>query len=72
MQRLIMRSKKEPLKIQPQYFLNNAGKKTTVLLDYKTFEQMLERLEDHYLSAQGAKALEEDDEIIDFKKNINN
>lgn len=60
--------KKEKLTIDPQYLINKAGKRTAVMLDIKTFESMLEYLEDDYFGKQAAKLLQEDYEILDFRK----
>lgn len=39
-----------PKKIIPQYIIDKAGKKTAVILDIKTFNKMLDRIEDLYLT----------------------
>lgn len=59
---------KKSLNIAPQYVSDLSGKKTAVLLDIKTFENMLERLEDQYFLQQAQKALLEDDQVVDFHK----
>ncbi len=63
-----MPHKKHPLTIAPQYLIDDLGKKTAVQLDIKTFENMLEMLEDAYFGAKAEQALQEDDEILDFHK----
>lgn len=60
--------KKEKLTIDPQYLINKSGKKTAVVLDIKTFESMLEYVEDEYFGKQAAKLLKEDHEVLDFRK----
>jgi hypothetical protein len=63
--------KKEKLTIDPQYLINKAGKKTAVILDMKTFENILEYVEDDYFGKQAANILLEDDEVLDFRQ-VNN
>lgn len=60
--------KKEKLTIDPQYLVDKAGKKTAVMLDIKTFENILEYVEDEYFGKQAAKLLQEDYEVLDFRK----
>lgn len=57
--------KRDMLEISPRYIVDSAGKKTEVVLDISTFEQMLESLEDLYFGLQAEKALQEGD-FIDF------
>jgi predicted DNA-binding protein len=57
--------RKDVLKISPRYIVDSMGKKTEVILDISTFEQMLENLEDSYFSLQAEQALEKG-EFIDF------
>lgn len=57
--------KKKVLEISPRYIVDSTGKKTAVVLDISTFEQMLEDLEDFYFGLQAEKALKED-EFVDF------
>jgi PHD/YefM family antitoxin component YafN of YafNO toxin-antitoxin module len=63
-----MKNKKNSQNIEPQYIVNNLGKKTAVVLDIKLYEQMLESLEDAYLSAKSDKALATG-KFVEFKKN---
>jgi hypothetical protein len=60
--------KKEKLTIDPQYLINKAGKKTAVVLDMKTFENILEYVEDDYFGKQAANILLEDDEVLNFRQ----
>lgn len=53
------------LEISPQYLVDESGKKTGVLLDIATFEQIIESLEDFYFGLEAMQALQED-EHIDF------
>ena len=54
-----------PLSIlTPQYIIDKAGKKTGVILDIITFEQLLEEIEDIYFAAKAQTALQEKDELI--------
>ncbi|OGB86287.1 hypothetical protein A3J41_01535 [candidate division TM6 bacterium RIFCSPHIGHO2_12_FULL_38_8] len=55
-----MRTKKESLNIAPQYVTDISGKKTAVLIDIKTFENILEQLEDRYFGQKAEKALQDD------------
>lgn len=60
--------KKEKLTINPQYLINKSGKKTAVMLDIKTFETLLEYVEDEYFGKQATKLLKEDYEVLDFRQ----
>jgi hypothetical protein len=51
-------------KITPQYIIDKSGKKTGVILDMPTFEQLLEEIEDLYFGAIAHKALQEENEYI--------
>ncbi len=57
--------KKHILEISPRYIVDDAGKKTEVVLDISTFEQMLESLEDSYFGLKAEQALSED-KFINF------
>lgn len=57
--------KKQVLEISPRYIIDSSGKKTEVVLDISTFEQMLENLEDLYFGLKAEKTLAEG-EFIDF------
>jgi len=61
-------------KLTPQYIVNKAGKKTSVILDIIEFERLLEQIEDIYFGSMAQKALEENnDEYIshdEVKKKI--
>lgn len=59
--------KKEILEIAPKYIVDNTGKKTAVILEIATFEDMLERLEDMYFGLKAEQALQED-EFLDFNE----
>jgi hypothetical protein len=47
-------------KITPQYIINKAGKKTSVILDINEFENLLEQIEDIYFGSIAQKALKEE------------
>jgi predicted DNA-binding protein len=51
-------------KITPQYIVDNAGKKTGVILDISAFEQLLEEIEDLYFASVAHQALQNEDEHI--------
>lgn len=56
------------LKITPQFIVDKAGKKTGVILDMATFEQLMEKLEDLYLGTMAKDSLKEDTaEFHDFE-----
>lgn len=55
------------IEIEPRYIVDNSGKKKEVILNIKTFEKILEQLEDMYLAREAQKALQED-EFIDFEE----
>lgn len=60
------------LHIEPQYIIDKSGKKTAVILDILSFEQLLEKIEDIYFGATAHKALQEEKEYIkhdEVKKN---
>lgn len=57
--------KKQLLEISPKYIVDSSGKKTGVVLDISTFEQILENLEDLYFALKAEKVLEQG-EFIDF------
>lgn len=57
--------KKDSFKIKPHYIIDSSGKKQQVILDIKTFEQILEQLEDQYFTKEAKQILEEND-FIDF------
>jgi len=48
-------------KITPQYIIDKSGKKTGVILDMPTFEQLLEEIEDIYFGSIAHKALQEEE-----------
>lgn len=60
--------KKEKLTINPQYVIDKFGEKTAVMLDIKTFESLLEYIEDEYFGKQALKILQEEYEVLDFCK----
>ena len=55
------------IEIEPRYIVDNLGKKKEVILNIKTFEKILEQLEEMYLIKEAKKALKED-EFVDFKE----
>ena len=57
--------KKQFLEISPRFIVDDSGKKTEVVLDITTYEQMLEYLEDLYFGLKAKEAFQED-EYIDF------
>lgn len=57
--------KRKSLEISPRYIVDDSGKKTEVILDVSTFEQMLEIVEDAYLGSKAKRAMGEG-EFIDF------
>ena len=59
--------KKEFLEVSPRYIIDSSGKKTEVILDVTTFEQMLEGLENLYFGIKAEQALEKG-EYIDFNE----
>lgn len=50
--------------IPAQFIVDNAGKKTAVILDIKTFEKLLDELEDFYLGELAQAALKQEQEWI--------
>ena len=62
--------------ITPQYIVDNEGKKTSVILDLKTFTLMVDELEDLYDILQAEKILakgqeEEGNTIEEIEKSLN-
>lgn len=53
------------LHISARYIIDDKGQKKEVILDIKTFEQILKQLEDIHLAKQAQQALQDDD-FIDF------
>lgn len=60
--------KKQTLEIFPQFIIDKTGKKTGVLLDMNTFEQLLEKLEELYLGLEAEHILKDESEFSDFEK----
>jgi predicted DNA-binding protein len=59
--------------ITPQYIIDKSGKKTGVILDIITFEQLIEEVEDMYFGTIAHNALQKEDiyvEHADVKKKI--
>ncbi|MFI5332536.1 MAG: hypothetical protein ACHQVS_00370 [Candidatus Babeliales bacterium] len=52
--------KQSSAEITPQFIVDKAGKKTGVILDIATFEQLMEKLEDLYLGTLAKDALKDD------------
>ena len=62
--------------ITPQYIVDNKGKKTSVILDLKTFTSVVDELEDLYDILQAEKILakgqeEEGSTIEEIEKSLN-
>ena len=57
--------KKDILRFSPKYIVDASGKRTEVVLDISTFNELLENLEDLYYVARAKKALAEG-EFLDF------
>lgn len=55
------------VKIEPRYIVDSSGNKQEVILNIKTFEKIVELLEEMYLAHEALKALQED-EFVDFKR----
>lgn len=55
------------LRIEPRYIVDDSGKKKEVILSIKTFEQILEQLDDISLIKEAQKAFAED-ELVDFRE----
>lgn len=59
--------------LKTQYLINDAGKKTAVVMDYKSFERFIEKVEDIYLGALAEQALAEEtkfEDLEDIKKEL--
>lgn len=57
----------EKIKIAPHYIIDESGKKTGVILDIKTFEKLIEDIEDIYFTALAQTRLEQEQEYIDHE-----
>ena len=57
--------KKNMSQILPRYIVDDSGKRKEVILDIKTYEKILEELEDYYLGLE-AEASFKDGDFIDF------
>jgi hypothetical protein len=63
-------------KMAPQYIVDDKGNKTSVVLDLKTFTNMVEELEDLYDAIEAEKVLacgkeEEGSTLDDLEKSLN-
>ena len=54
--------------LKTQYLVNDAGKKTAVVMDFVAFERFMEKIEDIYLGALAQQALATETEYEDFEK----
>ena len=54
--------------LSPQYIVDDAGKKTKIIVDLKRFEQFLEEMEDRYLSLLAQKTLDQEDEYVSHEE----
>ncbi len=61
------KNKKEGLNLAPRYIVNEEGKRTEVILDVATFEQLLEYIEDIYYGAIAKEAIARG-EFLDFEE----
>ena len=68
MESISMKKQIQSLEISPQFIIDSTGKKTGVLLDMATFEQLMEKLEELYLGAMAEHVLENEAEFTDFEE----
>lgn len=54
--------------IVPQYIVDKAGKKTGVILDIITFDQIIEEIEDMHFGAIAHKALQKEDMYVEHSE----
>ncbi|MBA3954514.1 hypothetical protein H0X48_04320 [Candidatus Dependentiae bacterium] len=62
-----MKATLKKLAVEVQYIVDKKGKKTAVILDIKTFKQLLEEIEDVYLGKLAELALSQDPEYVSHK-----
>ena len=60
--------KKITIEPQPQFIINKLGKKTAVILDIKTYERIMEQLEDSYLGALAEQVFKHETKYHDLSK----
>jgi predicted DNA-binding protein len=54
--------------IEAQYIVDKTGKKTAVVLDIETFENLLEEIEDIYFGTLAEAALQQEQEYISHEQ----
>jgi len=54
--------------INPQFIVDETGKKTAVILDILTFEKLMEAAEDYYLGKMAEEVLRTETEWVDFEE----
>jgi hypothetical protein len=61
--------KKNMLKSEPRYIVDDSGKRREVIIDIKIYEKLMEQLEDYYLGieAQKIKKSSKSEDYVDFK-----
>jgi len=59
---------KHNLEITPQFIVDHTGKKTGVLLDMLTFDQIMEKLEEFYLRCAAQYELDNQPEFSSFQE----
>ena len=60
--------KKTNIEFQPQFIVNKAGKKTAVILDIKTYEKLLEKIEDNYLGTLAEQVFKHETKYHDLSQ----
>lgn len=59
-----MKGRKAPLSdISPQFIVDKEGNKTAVLIDIKSYESLLDEIEDIYLASLAKETFDQDDLI---------
>ncbi len=65
--------KKHFLDIHPQFIVDQTGKKTGVIMNIETFEELIEKIEDLYFGALAHQNLQDKakfQNFEEFKKNL--
>ena len=60
--------KKRLINVHPQFIVDKAGKKTGVVMDISTFEELMEKFEELYLGALAEDVLKEEDTFYELKE----
>lgn len=60
--------KKDFLNIHPQFIVDQNGKKTGVIMNIETFEELIEKIEDLYFGSLAHQNLQDKTKFQDFEE----